>query len=842
METNILGSTVSTKSEVITTVDTTEDAREVGATEADTSELETEAETQESGKPELISDKEAIELFEAGNRTSNNWREFNVSVDMRSDNYIMYQSPTMTNPGQYYALSPEKSTRLSEPDIRGNTEIYYGNHEWMEENLPLVFTESFIEKYFTYGNPSPLVYQDGTVYALPPGGAGYYSGKHANYTILERTETELAVMCEVYKYDFDILDIDYSEIGRLLYVKFVKDGDNWLIDEHYSDYPSRVSALDRIPNEYDRVYKKYYEIMPYYKVSNFFEKPEETPFDESKIIGTFTCVGKHYNGEFYKDAPEITPQLSFYKDGSCRFTVGYKGDEICIDGNYNISGRNIDIELDYTGTQFYGNTRTNLQFYFKADDLIEINSDFSDDIQAGYGFIRDDTADAPSEITQEHDNSGLISDKEAIKLFGIGEYTSNQWLRFGFGTDSNNAPIYREYTDSKLIAYYPVEKDMVVYTDPDIRGNTKIYYGNHEWMQENLRKVFTEKYIEKYFSYGYPSPLICENGIVYSMPYSSSLGSDIPSKTYKNHTIIHKTENELAVICEVYKTDYITGKYDFSKIAGLAYMKFVKINDLWLIDEHYSAGDGLVIPNDPIPSEYFDNLPEKYHSMTSYFEGYEEEIRQVDIEGFKKLPLKTNSANGKPYITKDDILKFDTNAEFRGPDSTFMHNGAELSSFRIVSTDHTLWGKDCFVRYFGRVRADSENLVGEEKGVYGTIYEYTGDGSDILFDPEMVITIPNITYNDFIYVLENISKLENVDFERFFDTDQYPFINLRDSYTDDTVLTDIGDPIKFTVGDDRIVIEVVDEDRLSDNQYTGLNLKPIPARIYNRMNIFVRVK
>ncbi len=397
---------------------------EVVESESPSSESESESEvitseltedTTNTLESNLISDEDAIELFEIGNRTSNAWREFDIWPDQNSDDYIMYKSPRRTEPEKYYPLSPESYVRLSAPDIRGNTEIYYGNHDWMQENLARIFTKSFIEKHFTYGDPSPLIYQDGIVYIYPSGGAGYYSGRHMNHTILERSENELAIMCEVYRYDFDIFDINYSEIDRLLYMKFVKDGDNWLIDEHYSDYPCPVPAQDPIPAEYDWAYKKYYEIMPYCEMWYYFEKPEEdTAFDESKIIGMFKCVGKHYNGEFYKQEPEITPQLSFYEDGSCRLLIGYNGEKLYINGEYTISGREIDIVFDYSGTPFYGNKSPEYSFYFKEDDLIEINSNFNDDIKRGYGFVK-------------VDNISEISSKEPTKEIDIMEFINLDW-------------------------------------------------------------------------------------------------------------------------------------------------------------------------------------------------------------------------------------------------------------------------------------------------------------------------------------------------------------------------------------------------------------------------------
>lgn len=555
-------------------------------------------------------------------------------------------------------------------------------------------------------------------------------------------------------------------------------------------------------------------------------------------------TGKYvYKDGGYADNPSA-PCLYLDSDGDCIMLVNYLEGGFDTEGKYYIQGDKLYAEFSFANTIFED-----------TDDEYREREYMS----KSYVFtIIDDriTIDRHCYVLNAGDSlyrvPELISDEEAIELFEIAEYTSMQWLSFDIdpqkSTDAD--PIYREYTDSKLIAYYPLTKESHAYMDtPDIRGNTKIYYGDHDWMEENLRKIFTEKYIEKYFSYGYPSPLIYENGIVYSMPASSQSVSTARTKTYENPTVIHKTEDELAIICEVYSSDPVTHKLDYSKIDGLAYMKLVKSNVAWLIDEHYSAKTGsvktgIIMPKDLIPTEYIENIPEKYRGMTSYFEGYEKDnesgVHKVNIEGFDDLNWRIDGGDGKQYVTKDEILEFDKNAVFIGPDLSFMQYGDKYSSFEIMSTNCTLWGKECFVTYSGRIRADSKYITEEENALYGIAYMYNGDGSDILFDPKMIITVPNITYNDFIYVLENISELTDVDFESFFDTNlNQKMQRIRDAYTDNTIFIDTGEPIWFAIGGGKITIEIFGGQELKGAQSDALNDNPLTMRVYNMMKIHI---
>lgn len=576
----------------------------------------------------------------------------------------------------------------------------------------------------------------------------------------------------------------------------------------------------------------------------------ETEPSERYIQGTYTCSSEYFS----EGNSSSIPSVYFDEDGDCLMSVNYFEGGCNMEGRYRIENDLIYVKLDFSNTIFEdtGDEYTYTDFisdecvfYMASDSKLIIDRGFYA-VNAGDEFIS--IAQLSGDAKDE--DSELISDEEAIELFEKAEYTSKNWLSFSFDPKyfTQDEPIYKEYADSKSIEYYPLTKDAHArMSEPDMRGNTEIYYGDHDWMQQEMSHIFTPKYIEKYFSYGYPSPLIYEDGIVYSMPSTSPIRLRAPSIIYKNPTVIHKTEDELAVICEVYRSDYITYEYDYSQIYGLSYMKLVKINDEWLIDEHYSERYALVTPNDRIPKEYFENIPEKYLGMTKYFDGSDDEtyVNQVDIMGFIGLDWRVEGGDGKEYVTKDEILSFDKSAEFRGANSGLSRNGVQSSCFEAISINSTFGGYECFVDYKGRIKEDSENIIAKENAsIYGTSYSYIGDGSDVLFDPCMLVTVPNVTYNDYVSILDSISETVKLSPDNKLSPPAMLSL-LRDDYGADTVFTDIIDKriyigsIEIPDSDWTISIDLIDEDMLQGAQNEGLYGNPLSVPIYNRMNIYI---
>ncbi|MCI8388377.1 MAG: hypothetical protein HFE63_07955 [Clostridiales bacterium] len=277
-------------------------------------------------------------------------------------------------------------------------------------------------------------------------------------------------------------------------------------------------------------------------------------------------------------------------------------------------------------------------YIYDLDDgkIVSLQCEPSNDV-VGTAISQDDSDTDDTSITA--DNSNLISDEEAIELYKIGSYTVFKWMNCDvdaevdvdihkYPDEISETAIYRNATIAKetgrgldlgVLAYFPVNKDSYAeLPEPDIRGNTKIYYGDYEWMQENLRKIFSEDFINRYFNYEFP--FIYEDGVVYkcSAPYcGGSHGLDI-----QNYSVVHRTENELAIIAECFPYDYVSDSYDYSSSRELTYMKFIKDGDLWLIDQatNLQCYFDYLTPDFKIPLEYSDSVPELYKKYYRYFE------------------------------------------------------------------------------------------------------------------------------------------------------------------------------------------------------------------------------
>ncbi len=219
-------------------------------------------------------------------------------------------------------------------------------------------------------------------------------------------------------------------------------------------------------------------------------------------------------------------------------------------------------------------------------------------------------------------------------------------------------------------------------------------------------------------------------------------------------------------------------------------------------------------------------------------------VNSVDIMGFIALDWRIDGGDGKEYITKDELLDFDKSAVFKVNASSFGRYGAQSSSFEAQSINSTFGGYACFVDYNGRIKEDSENIVAEENAMLGTWYSYIGDGSDVMFDPCMIVTVPNVTYNDFVSILNSLSEMLQLPDDELSPPESLS--RLKDEYGADTVFTDFIDE-QIYINSTRIVgtdwtysIHLIDEDMLQGAQNEGLDLNPLSIPLYNRMEIYIQ--
>lgn len=135
------------------------------------------------------------------------------------------------------------------------------------------------------------------------------------------------------------------------------------------------------------------------------------------------------------------------------------------------------------------------------------------------------------------------------------------------------------------------------------------------------------------------------------------------------------------------------------------------------------------------------------------------DITEVDIKGFIDLDRSLTDDN-KPYLTKDELLSFDKSARYVGTVPEHSYNYSVFTFF-IENRDQSMFGHNGFLYYPVEIDANEviENTEEYPHDFYSPCYKYIGDGSDIPFGDDMIFTIVNATYNDYVDVLEKVAEL-----------------------------------------------------------------------------------
>ncbi len=204
---------------------------------------------------------------------------------------------------------------------------------------------------------------------------------------------------------------------------------------------------------------------------------------------------------------------------------------------------------------------------------------------------------------------------------------------------------------------------------------------------------------------------------------------------------------------------------------------------------------------------------------------------EIDVEGFFELDWKSEENGAKVYVTKDEIIDFDKSATFVGGNHSFAVTGNTQGGFNIISENRSLWGHGgCLVKYYGSLKEDSENIVPEDNAMYGTVYEYTGDGSDVMFSRMINVYVPNVTYNDYVDIWQKVLEYQYGDKAAEYSQSYpipYEIVEAKDAYGEDTVLKEIqnhGD-----IG--RISLTLTTGDDMQDSEYIGCLPQPLENRL-----------
>ena len=221
---------------------------------------------------------------------------------------------------------------------------------------------------------------------------------------------------------------------------------------------------------------------------------------------------------------------------------------------------------------------------------------------------------------------------------------------------------------------------------------------------------------------------------------------------------------------------------------------------------------------------------------------------EIDIMGFVGLDRKFEEGDKYPSLTKDEILSFDKNAYYIGT-APIHSDAAQRFRFFIGNNNCSLFGHNGFLYYSGELKADglSENVTDYSHELYHPCYEYIGDGSEVLFESDMVFTIPNVTYNEYLDILNKAAEFTKQDVNDIKIIYDRKYTNLTDLAKDLNIdnYDDVVNVDSFEIYTNSISIPDCNDypfyikiDWLSESHFSGdnrrhLDIYPFDEDIYN---------
>lgn len=252
-------------------------------------------------------------------------------------------------------------------------------------------------------------------------------------------------------------------------------------------------------------------------------------------------------------------------------------------------------------------------------------------------------------------------------------------------------------------------------------------------------------------------------------------------------------------------------------------------------------------------NSYVETRQEESASVFTYQENRETD-REIDIMAFINLDWIYEEGDAYPHLYRDDILAFDNHAYDIG--AVPKHSYANRTFyFFIGSENRSLFGKEGFLYYRGRFKPNGigETVVEYPHDVYSPCYEYIGDGSEIPYESDMIFTIPNATYHDYLDILQQAAEFTYLDIAdfRFYCNNEHEYRTIADipellSVDDfDTVIDDGFFDISMKTisipGNTRepfyIKIDWFGERHFTSENYEFLEIYPWDEKILNSIRI-----
>lgn len=314
----------------------------------------------------------------------------------------------------------------------------------------------------------------------------------------------------------------------------------------------------------------------------------------------------------------------------------------------------------------------------------------------------------------------LVEDEYIIVVTGGTDVNTDMLFIFDHDGNTLFKTYYLTNTGMVIGGHITVEDNKIIIGGTRITHGPSLMIGRNKWLEDNSTEYSDHLYEDTVYDYGDS----------FTLPYEVYLDKSNADEI----KLLNPNEKTYAY----FELEYLgEGKFDklrmTDKFGTLKTFVSGELSDLWEETEEAIVEDTAA-------------------------------ANEIDIYDFIDLEWKYSENNGCPYLTKEDILNFDSTAHYYGPKSPYSHNGG-IFSFYILSEERTLFGYEGQLQYYGDRTPESlgESVRSEPSAVYDTWYEYVGNGDDVPFFPNMSFVIPNITLTQFKDIMSRIAELTDND-------------------------------------------------------------------------------
>ncbi|MCI8387165.1 MAG: hypothetical protein HFE63_01700 [Clostridiales bacterium] len=284
------------------------------------------------------------------------------------------------------------------------------------------------------------------------------------------------------------------------------------------------------------------------------------------------------------------------------------------------------------------------------------------------------------------------------------------------GTDINTFPIYIfDYNGKTLFkTYYLSNTGMVNSGFVELDDNKIIIYGGRTTHGPSLmieKNNYWLKPFEDYADYLY-------EGEIYD--YGPEISYEVYLDISNIDQVLLLNPNE--IISATFELDYLgNGKFDKIK----------------MIEVNFTMADAIK-----------SIMKSKYRDI------------EFDYWDFVHLDWKNESEVAYPYVYLDDILEINEQAYYIGPVPKTTYPDGNFY-FYIGDKSHALFNYPGFLYYRGKLepKIGDTNIEEYDDEFLGKCYKYTGDGSEVKYEPCFKFIIPDLSYNDYQNIIHSMAEV-----------------------------------------------------------------------------------